>query len=101
MLVKNLVLTSLTLASSVLGHSLPGRDSLLLQLAARATNPIDSVYNDLGDTEIDWINDNLKPLTAFNGTKCDACKNKLKYGQQSVSYTHLDVYKRQVLRLWH
>ena len=84
MLVKNLVLTSLTLASSVLGHSLPGRDSLLLQLAARATNPIDSVYNDLGDTEIDWINDNLKPLTAFNGTKCDACKNKLKYGQQLI-----------------
>ncbi|ODV81925.1 putative sphingomyelin phosphodiesterase 1 precursor [Suhomyces tanzawaensis NRRL Y-17324] len=71
-------------ASGVLAHTVPGIDSLRTQLAIRATNPIDSIYDNLDDAETDFINDHYKNLTAYNSTSCDQCKNKIRYGRHLI-----------------
>lgn len=55
------------------------------QLAARASNTIDIVFNDLSASETDFISSHLKTLTDYNGTSCDQCKNKIKYAQTLIN----------------
>lgn len=65
----------------VLGHTIPGIDSIQKQLVARDTNPIDALYNNLNDTQIDWITKHVNQLQKFNGSKCATCKNDVVYAK--------------------
>lgn len=68
-----------------IAHTLPGLGVLQKQLAARSSNPIDVVYDDLSDPEKDFITDHLKQLTSYNSTKCGQCKNKIRYAQNLLN----------------
>lgn len=78
-------ISSLLFATSVLGHAINGRQSIISQLSKRDENDlVDMVYNNLPYPDIDYINKHLKELRSFNGSKCDACKNKMKYARKLV-----------------
>lgn len=75
---------TVALPALVAAQTVPGIGGQLQQIAARdplSTNPIDQVYYNLPAQDIDFINGNLAKLTSFNGSKCDACKNKLRVGR--------------------
>lgn len=78
------------------GHAIPGIGSIEKQLVARDENYMDSVYNNLPDQDIDFINYHLKGLTGYNGTDCNKCKNKIKYGQ---SLLHEQPDKKHLISL--
>ncbi|KAI5966497.1 uncharacterized protein KGF55_000806 [Candida pseudojiufengensis] len=73
-------------AANIFAHYVPGFDSLRVQasIAKRANNLMDPAYTYLPDKELDFINAHLKKLTNFNGTKCDQCKNKIRYGKSLI-----------------
>lgn len=71
--------------SKILGHIVPGSNSIKTQLDKRSEiDSIDNMFNSLPYPDIDYINNHLKNLTAFNGSKCDTCKRQLKYGRQMI-----------------
>ncbi|KAK6198834.1 sphingomyelin phosphodiesterase [Scheffersomyces amazonensis] len=78
---STIVLALSSVVTLAAGHTVPGLNQLTKLNKRATTNPIDSIYNDLSDVETDFINDHITNLTSFNGTKCNACKNKIKYGQ--------------------
>ncbi|KAK6463279.1 sphingomyelin phosphodiesterase [Scheffersomyces coipomensis] len=81
MKLATIFLAASTLASVVVGSTIPGARQIKRHIENRAGNYLDQTYADLSDVETDFINDHIKNLTNFNGTKCNACKNKIKYGQ--------------------
>ncbi|KAI5953592.1 hypothetical protein KGF54_002964 [Candida jiufengensis] len=72
--------------TNVFAHYVPGFDSLQVQVsvAKRATNLLDPTYTYLPDKALDFINLHIKNLTNFNGTKCDTCKYRIKYGKSLI-----------------
>ncbi|EMG46743.1 asm-2 Sphingomyelin phosphodiesterase 2 [Candida maltosa Xu316] len=72
----------ISVVSLAYSHTVPGLDSLQIQskLSKRA-NLVDPIFNILPDDEIDFINSHLTNLTNFNGSKCDSCKNRIRYGR--------------------
>lgn len=80
-----------------MAHAIPGSNSIKRQLNKREEiDLIDQMFDALPYSDIDYINKHLKTLTAFNGTKCESCKNKLKYARnlidQDSSKQHLISY---------
>ncbi|CAI5758894.1 unnamed protein product [Candida verbasci] len=83
MVKNNLIIFFFYLVNVIYSYTLPGIDSLSVQHDLwKRGNLIDSVYDNLDDPETDFINVHLKNLTNFNGTECDTCKFRIKYGQK-------------------
>ncbi|KAI5953091.1 hypothetical protein CANMA_005006, partial [Candida margitis] len=76
----------LAFAVVVLTYTLPGHSSLQRQvLAKRAKGDLtEDIYRNLPATEIDFVNHHIKNLTDASGSKCDKCKNRLKYAKSLV-----------------
>ncbi|RCK60984.1 putative sphingomyelin phosphodiesterase asm-3 [Candida viswanathii] len=69
-------------AAFVLASTVPGYDSLRIQAElAKRENSVDMIYNYLSDPEADFINVHLANLTNTNGTRCDQCKHRMRYGR--------------------
>lgn len=75
------ILQLVPLAITIFGHTIPGIDSIQKQIVARDNNPIDTIYDNLNDTQIDWISSHVEQLQRFNGSKCDTCKYGVKYAK--------------------
>ncbi|CAH6723698.1 hypothetical protein CLIB1444_18S01398 [[Candida] jaroonii] len=73
-------------AVSIVGHAIPGRNSIEKQLINKRDTQelIDMVFDGLPYSDIDYINNHVKNLTNFNGSKCDTCKNKIKYAKTMI-----------------
>ncbi|CAK9438401.1 uncharacterized protein LODBEIA_P26250 [Lodderomyces beijingensis] len=85
-MLANTCLFILALASVALAHTVPSYGSLQRQyLAKRAKIEVaQDIFRNLPAKEIDFINVHLKNLTDAQGSKCDKCKNRLKYAQNLV-----------------
>lgn len=86
MLVQEIVLVFATLTVLIQSHTIPGLGSLHIQddLSKRA-NLIDPVYENLKDSEIDFINTHMTNLTNYNTTSdCDLCKFRLRYAKSLI-----------------
>ena len=86
MLVQEIVFVFATLTVLIQSHTIPGLGSLHIQddLSKRA-NLIDPVYENLKDSEIDFINTHMTNLTNYNTTSdCDLCKFRLRYAKSLI-----------------
>lgn len=78
-------LTPLLMASAAMAHTIDGMSSIKAQLQRRAEiDLVDTMFENLPYKDIDYVNKHLEVLTAFNGTKCDKCKNKMRYARQMM-----------------
>lgn len=65
------------------GHLIPGIGSISKQLDRRDGNLVDSIYQSLPIEDLNFIDAHLKNLT-IDGSSCDKCKNKIRYGQSLI-----------------
>ncbi|EGV63807.1 metallophosphatase-domain-containing phosphoesterase [Yamadazyma tenuis] len=73
----------LLLASTIAAHAINGMSSIKTQLHKRdELGLIEQMYSDLPFPDQDFITNHLSTLQAFNGSKCDACKNKIHYARK-------------------
>lgn len=73
------------LLSIAAAHTIHGAESIRKQLWKRdEIGLIEDMYENLPYPDIDFINNHLANLTAFNGTKCETCKNKIKYARTLI-----------------
>lgn len=71
--------------SLTVAHTVPGVDTLQRQaLAKRDANLVDAIYNNLKPTDSDFILTHLGNLTNATGSKCDQCKNKIRYARSLI-----------------
>ncbi|KAI5953103.1 hypothetical protein CANMA_005018, partial [Candida margitis] len=80
------VIITLALALCAWTQTIPGHSSLQRQLIAKRSRDdiTDEIFLNLPATEIDFINYHIKNLTDASGSKCDKCKNRLKYAKSLV-----------------
>lgn len=74
----------LGIVSLAVAHTIDGIESIQKQLKVRGTNYMDDVYQNLPREDSDFITYHLRQLEKFNGTKCETCKNKVRYGQSLI-----------------
>lgn len=66
-----------------LAHKIQGRSSIEKQLKALSQNTLFAQLMDkLPYEDTDFINNHLEVIQNFNGSECDACKNKMKYARK-------------------
>lgn len=76
-------LTYLTVLTSVSAHVINGISSIKSQLSKRSEiDLVNLIFDNLSYRDQDFINKQLKSLQQFNGTECEACKNKIKHARE-------------------
>lgn len=74
------------LAGQAAAQAVYGLNVIQKQLDARAANFLDPIYDSLSRQDADFINVHLRELSAYDGSDCDKCKNKIRYGKQLLEH---------------
>lgn len=74
-------LQNLLFITSAIGHSIPNVHRISKIVARDELAEINSIYDSLSSNDLDYINKHVDNLKNFDGSDCDACKNKMSYAR--------------------